>query len=65
MSYSHRNEKCLCYYVLFYFFHEYHFALNMKHDAKVDNDQYRMKLHALMQGSVFVTFHMILGTKFR
>ena len=27
--------KNVCYHVLFYFFHEYHFALNMKHDAKV------------------------------
>ena len=28
-------KKCLCYYVLFSFFHEYHFALNMKHIVKV------------------------------
>ena len=33
--YSHGNEKCLCYYVLFKFFHEYHFVLNIKHEIKV------------------------------
>ena len=35
VSYSHGNEECLCYYGLFSFFHEYHFALNMKHNVKV------------------------------
>ena len=35
VSYSHGNEKYLCYYVLFSFFYEYHFAFNMKHNVKV------------------------------
>ena len=35
LSHSHGNEKCLCYYVLFSFFYEYHFALKMKHNVKV------------------------------
>ena len=47
VSYSHGNEECLCYYGLFSFFHEYHFALNMKHNVKVILDRSLIKFASI------------------